>query len=727
MVTSPPRFSTNCNRSLKTLILMLAGLLLPAPGAEKRPPLSVLLLMDSSGSMKQNDRQDVRIAAAESLVALMSDDDEVAIVEFGSVAEARAIGGRPTWASVKDRSTIYRTLQSLGNSSEFTDFRAALEASTRVFAGVDSKRRKIVLLLTDGILDPNPEDETYAPHHISYKLDLIRAGKSGRKRVLDEYRERLSPIARRLIDSQAIPLLLRERIEVFSVGLSGNADSAFLEGLSQRTSKKPEELHAFHAEQATDLIAVFSQLLLYWTDLEILQQDGGVAGPATRRSIYLDEYVQRARLVVLTDSAAEPFVRSSSGAEVVEAGTHQSLHIFPMTRTETPSSWDFGFRTATGQFRSLVVGTSGIQLEVRGMQSLYRFGEPIQATARLRANTEQSSTRLPKASIRAEIRPVSGTASQTVAFRSASDEYSLTWQPPLSGTYTLTVTAQLESSAGRQVLPRRGLVYQFEVLPRLFVEPTSVSFGTIERGTPSSQVVRVHSGLPEAVELTASSRIKSSSSGAFRRNELSRMPQILSRTLIVPPGSVVPFSIQPLISRDVDWGDYEGEVSFSSPGRPVVAVQFSLHVPSVWEKVQWWFLGLLVLLLIVIGYLVWVLGWLRAPAGTLVPVGNCPGSVRGPIRLAQIRRDFFTRWLNWRRNRIRLSAMGLPDRPADLDIEFVFQSWGAVFISNISSMATFEVKEAGGASFKIKPGRSLRLANRAVLAIGPCSYRYDAS
>ena len=71
--------------------------------------------------------------------------------------------------------------------------------------------------------------------------------------------------------------------------------------------------------------------------------------------------------------------------------------------------------------------------------------------------------------------------------------------------------------------------------------------------------------------------------------------------------------------------------------------------------------------------------------------------------------------------------MGMPDRPTNLDLEFVFQIWGSVFISNISPATVFEVKEGGGASFKIKPGQTLRLANRAVLNIGACSYRYDAS
>ena len=724
---SPRRISTFRYGVLGTLTLALAGSSQPVQCAENRPPLSVLLLMDSSGSMKENDRQDVRIAAAESLVAMMADEDEISVVEFGAVAELRLINGKSSWASVKHRSSIYQTLQHLTNNGQFTDFRAALEAAADVFDAVDSKRRKIVLLLTDGILDPNPENESYAPHHISFRLDLFRAGKAGRKQVLDEYRERLSPVARRLIQSQVVPRLQRAGIEVFTVGLSANADSAFLQDLSRQTSRRPEELHTFHAEQATDLIAIFSQLLSYWTDLEILHQEAGPASSETRRTLYLDEYVQQAKLVLLTDSAAEPFLQSSSTAEIGEAGSHRSLHVFPMKRSGVPSSWEFGFRSGTGQFRGVVVGSSGIRIDVRGIQSQYRFGEPVRATARLRTAAALSFPQLPSAEVHAEIRPASGSSSQVVEFRSEQVEHVLTWHPPHPGIYSLTVTAHLHSPTRREVLPRRGLVYQFQVLPSLYVEPTAVNFGTIEKGSSISREVRVHSGLVNSVELTVSSRIKKSSSGAFLRNESARMPQFAVQSLHVPPAATVPFTIQPLVSKSVDWGDYEGEVSFSSPGSSPVTVQFSFHVPSLWEKLRWWVLGLLLLLSALIGYLAWVLGWLRAPFGTLVPVGNCPGLVRGPIRLSQVRRQFFTRWLNWRRNRIRLSEMGLAFRPTGVDVEFVFQTWGTVFISNISGAATFEVTEAGGASFKIKPGRSLRLTSRAVLSIGPCYYRYDAS
>ena len=709
------------------LFLLLAFLpARPAQAAQARTPLSVLLLMDDSGSMKDSDPLDLRVAAAESLVSALSDEDQVALVEFGTDAKIRQLGNSRLWASVRDRAGIYEALRHLEKNSQFTDFRAALDRAAEVFSGVPDNRRKVVLLLTDGILEPNPESPVYAPHHLSYRLDLLRAGAAGRGRVNANYRDQLSPIALRLIQAASVPALKKSGVEVFSVGLGPSADAKFLDSLAQDTTRTPSELHSFQAAQPTDLIDIFSRLLLYWTDLDVLQSEQGSVASAASHDLRLDEYVQKASLFVMTDGDAQPYVQAPAGDVRSDPGMHNRLHIFPLEVSAPQSHATFGFRGGTGQFRSLIVATSAVQLEVAGVRDQYRYGDVLHATANLRLRSGNSQLATPVGRLQAEIQPVGGGPVFTADFQPSGAGYALDWKADRAGAYRMTVTARL--TVGRQeVLPRRGIVYRFVVQPTLYAEPATMSFGDVNRGDTPSRIIRIHSGLPDTVRMTVSSRLTTSSAEAFRRHDSNRLPSIASQTVTIQPGATAAFPARLLLPKTAEYGDYTGEVVMQAEGRAPLTVAFNVHIPSLWERARWWSFALLALLIIILCGLTYVLGVLRAPSGVLVPVG---ASVGQTIYLSAVRRGLFTRWLNWKRNQISLHEMNLPNIPAGVNLLLTFSTWGAVYVKNLSPAATVEIREPSGSKFTVAPGGSLTLANHSVLRLGnnqnSCEYCYYA-
>jgi hypothetical protein len=75
------------------------------------------------------------------------------------------------------------------------------------FANDASERPKVILLLTDDVLEPNPVDKSYEPVSYAYKYARTTASGARSRKLEDEYRERLSPIARRLISEDILPAL----------------------------------------------------------------------------------------------------------------------------------------------------------------------------------------------------------------------------------------------------------------------------------------------------------------------------------------------------------------------------------------------------------------------------------------------------------------------------------------------------------------------------------------
>lgn len=99
----------------------------PSSDASPASPLSVAFLLDASGSMRENDPEDLRKAAAQAVVALLAPEDEVAVLEFE--AGARILSGRPDapWLSAAQRMQIFEAVSTGGNRGGFTDFRVGLQ------------------------------------------------------------------------------------------------------------------------------------------------------------------------------------------------------------------------------------------------------------------------------------------------------------------------------------------------------------------------------------------------------------------------------------------------------------------------------------------------------------------------------------------------------------------------------------------------------------------------
>jgi hypothetical protein len=142
------------------------------------------------------------------------------------------------------------------------------------------------------------------------------------------------------------------------------------------------------------------------------------------------------------------------------------------------------------------------------------------------------------------------------------------------------------------------------------------------------------------------------------------------------------------------------------------------------------FLALL-LLVSLLTYLAYIWGILGSPVGVLVPVSTPPGILIAPIKLGRVKRGLLSKWLNWRRNLLRIGAekteIRLAGLPPGLLVELAFYRPGRAYDRNLSPKGalSIHIEEPGLGRLERKPGQRFSFRHNCILEIGGYKLRYE--
>ncbi len=178
------------------------ALVLSLPVALAEPEhADVRVLIDVSGSMKQNDPDNLRRPALRMMVGLIQPGTRAGVWTFAGGADELVARGQVDEAWKEQGALLSRRIDSPG---QFTDIEGALRLAISDWRDTEPEYRRHILLLTDGMVDVSDQkDESLA----------------SRQRILD----------------QLLPELKSLTVQVHAVALSDRADHELMQRLSAET------------------------------------------------------------------------------------------------------------------------------------------------------------------------------------------------------------------------------------------------------------------------------------------------------------------------------------------------------------------------------------------------------------------------------------------------------------------------------------------------------------
>jgi hypothetical protein len=163
-------------------------------------PIDVIVLVDSSASMRLSDPEKIRQKAVSGFVDSLGPHDRIALAEFSDSARLLV-----PFKSPSSSQSLSSQISNLGDSGEFTDILAAVNLGSKVLN--DSGRagvRRVLVLLSDGKMDPSPQQ-----YSSSEAIDKLL--------------------------TKVVPELKAEGIVIHSIALSDEADRALMSEIAART------------------------------------------------------------------------------------------------------------------------------------------------------------------------------------------------------------------------------------------------------------------------------------------------------------------------------------------------------------------------------------------------------------------------------------------------------------------------------------------------------------
>ncbi|MFQ5645996.1 MAG: VWA domain-containing protein [bacterium] len=236
-------------------VWLIALLLLPPAGV--RAERHIVLLMDNSGSMRKNDPGYWSKSSAEFFIGRCGKTDRVTIIPFDSSLRRN----RPlvSVSPLKDREKISRFIKEMDYRGPWTDYHWALKAA---YDQLKNKQGdKFVILFTDGLPDPDPQDP-------AYKGSENKARKN-RRLSMELIKERY----------------VSEGIRLLAIAFTGNSDIDFLKKISYETNKSYD--FCFKVDNSYGLSEVFLKISHFIPNLSNSLHTGVYVPPSLSQTFLL--------------------------------------------------------------------------------------------------------------------------------------------------------------------------------------------------------------------------------------------------------------------------------------------------------------------------------------------------------------------------------------------------------------------------------------------------------
>lgn len=318
-----------------------------SPESSDDLPLDVVLVMDSSGSMKRTDPRELRKPAAKLLISLLGEKDRASVVSFSDngypVAYLSPVKGR------QNETKLFAAVDRISNKGVYTNLLGAVEGAMRVIKRNPLPHRKsIVVLMTDG------------------KMDLGDAEKN--KRNSD-----------RLIND-LIPQLKTQNIELHTIAFTDESDKGYLEQIANATGGKFNLAH--NDKQLHD---VYTSIFEQNKQPNMLPFDG--------EKFTIDNAIKEVTIVGSKDNEEVVLSLISPQGNVISAANKPTAikwftaQAFDLITIKNPQPGQWQIKSSSGKNKAYVITDLKFQLQVEPQEVAIGEGLMIKAWLEDKGNT----------------------------------------------------------------------------------------------------------------------------------------------------------------------------------------------------------------------------------------------------------------------------------------------------------------------------------------------------
>lgn len=236
-----PKVQSSVWPSLIIMLLISAWATLPAMAAEAEDNnakgINIVLLMDSSGSMKLTDPDKLRKPAAKLLISLLGENDRASIVSFSD--QGYPVTYLLNTADAGSQTQLFAAIEKISSRGIHTNLYSAIATAQNILAQEkDPQRRKLIVLMSDG------------------KMDIGDEAKSRQQ-------------TEKLL-SELLPQIKADNIELHAIAFTNQSDQALLANIAQETDG-----NFYIAASDTELHNTFSKVFEQTTQPSMLPMEGG--------------------------------------------------------------------------------------------------------------------------------------------------------------------------------------------------------------------------------------------------------------------------------------------------------------------------------------------------------------------------------------------------------------------------------------------------------------------
>lgn len=686
--------------------------------------LYLVLLIDASSSMQQTDPDEYRKMASQAIAALVAPTDRIAVVQFASTATLLS-----DWTQANNVRNLFEAIDKVEHSGN-TDLLEGFNLALNLLKNAPDNARKAILLFSDGELYPNPTSSLYYPLNNEWKVRSFGLSQQGKQLLFErEYKSKYAGIAKSRIEEEVLIRLKNDSVEIFSIGFSTEVDRHYLEYLCGKVTLSPTESRFFYVENPTDLTESFVKLLPYWHNKVILYKKQISLSDYNEGEIFIDEFTRDVVCIAVFDKQNSITIAPSGGEnERRIEGTHPLISIMPLKGDNLPNTWKYSITGDGGRCMILVVGESTIRIDVDNLKPNYITGESLNVGVRVMVGDNDARTLLNSKPIVVADLLRNEVFIESLTLTETSSGFVLNYPLVQTGNYKLRFTLNALDKKGKEMLPRPSREFKFEVFPRFYIKPSHINFGTVKNGSEKLFSILVNNGFSEARKAIVSSKIVKLS----RDTKDDYFPHIEGE-LFVLEGESKEHHLKVIVPDSKNWGFYNGEIEVTTNKGEKQVLTFELHVPNWREKVGYVVVPLFVLLLVFLVYLLYRWSNLKTPIGILRPIKYPSGTILDDIRLSRVKRGFWSKHLNWKKNEVKIGAIKsnikLNDLPLDSNIKLLFFRFGRDYVVNESPKESdFEIKivdQDVGIRISIYPGKSYSLSNGMKIEMGDYTFLYE--